>query len=47
MIPVRTLRQYFFAACVLSFALGAQAGDKYKVKEVPYVEPQDRPPRKH
>jgi hypothetical protein len=34
------LRQCFFAACALGFVLGAQAGDKYKVREVPYVEPQ-------
>jgi hypothetical protein len=30
----------WFAVCALSLTLGAQAGDKYKVKEVPYVEPQ-------
>ena len=36
----RALRQYFFAACALSLVLGTQAGDKYKVKVVPYVAPQ-------
>ena len=40
MISADVLRQCFVAVCALGLALGAQAGDKYKVKEVPHVEPQ-------
>lgn len=36
----RNFLRFFFAACALSLALSAQAGDTYKVKVVPYVEPQ-------
>jgi hypothetical protein len=34
------VRLCIVAACALGFTLGAQAGDKYKVREVPFVEPQ-------
>jgi hypothetical protein len=40
MIVVRILRHCFVAVCALGFEPGAQAGDKYKVKDVAYVEPQ-------
>ena len=35
----RFLRRIFVATCALTLVVGAQAGDKYLVKEVPYVEP--------
>lgn len=40
MTSLRDLRRCIFAVCALGLAPGAQAGDTYKVKEVPYVEPQ-------
>ena len=40
MMSPRDIRRCIFAVCALSLALSAQAGDTYKVKEVPYVEPQ-------
>ena len=40
MMSLRDFRRGIFAACALGFTLSAQAGDTYKVKEVPYVEPQ-------
>jgi hypothetical protein len=40
MNSARHLGRYVLAACALSFVLGAHAGDTYKVKEVPYTEPQ-------
>ena len=40
MTSLRNLRRGIFAACALGISLGAQAGDTYKVKEVPFVEPQ-------
>jgi hypothetical protein len=40
MIAGRVLRQCFLAVCALGLVPGAQAGDKYKVRDVPYVEPQ-------
>jgi len=36
---LRLIRRSFAALCALTFMVGAQAGDKYLVKEVPYVEP--------
>lgn len=38
-MAVATTRRLFIAACALGISLSAQAGDTYKVKEVPYVEP--------
>ena len=40
MISLRDIRRGIFAACALGFTLGAQAGDTYKVIDVPFVEPQ-------
>src|SRR6187431_1180566 len=40
MMSPRNMRRCVFAACALGLTLSAQAGDTYKVKEVPYVEPQ-------
>jgi hypothetical protein len=40
MISRRIARQFVIAVCALGFVLGAQAGDKYGVREVPHVEPQ-------
>ena len=40
MTSLRNIRRGIFAACALGLVLSAQAGDTYKVKEVPYIEPQ-------
>jgi hypothetical protein len=40
MSRVRFLARCWFALCVLGLVPGTHAGDKYRVKEVPYVEPQ-------
>ncbi|HEU4767480.1 MAG TPA: hypothetical protein VFS77_08890 [Pyrinomonadaceae bacterium] len=40
MSSLRSIPRYFLAACALGLAICAQAGDTYKVKEVPYVVPQ-------
>ncbi len=39
-MSLNDVRRCIFAACALGLTLSAQAGDTYKVKEVPYVEPQ-------
>ena len=44
MTTLRVIRHCFVAVCALGFVPGAQAGDKYLVKEVPFVEPQSPGP---